>query len=94
MDALPKNDGARIMFTKSLLAMTVLAALSASAQAGSAISDRSYWPNEARQGTQSNVSQQGPASAFAYDRAPSAQPAALPTVGASGWRYQGGPKSH
>jgi len=82
------------MFTKSLLAIAVLAAMSASAQAGSTISDRSYWPNEARQSTPSNVPQRGPASAFAYDRAPSAQPAALPTVGASGWRYQGGPKSH
>lgn len=82
------------MLTKSLLTIAVLAALSASAQAGSTISDRSYWPNEARQGTQSNASQQGPVSAFAYDRAPSAQPATSPTVGASGWRYQGGPKSH
>ncbi|MEH2485783.1 hypothetical protein [Bradyrhizobium sp. AZCC 2230] len=82
------------MLTKSLLTIAVLAALSASAQAGSTISDRSYWPNEARQGTQSNASQQGPASAFAYDRAPSAQPAMSPTVDASGWRYQGGPKSH
>jgi len=82
------------MFTKSLLAIAVLAALSASAQAGSTISDRSYWPNEARQSTQSNVSQRGPASAFAYDRELPAQPATSPTVGASGWRYQGGPKSH
>ena len=82
------------MFTKSLLAIAVFAALSASAQAGSTISDRSYWPNEARQGTQSNVPQQGPASAFAYDRELPTQPAASPAVGASGWRYQGGPKSH
>ena len=82
------------MFTKSLLAIAVFAALSATAHAGSTISDRSYWPNEARQSTQSNASQQGPASAFAFDRELPAQPAASSAVGASGWRYQGGPKSH
>jgi hypothetical protein len=81
------------MLTKSLLAITLLAALSASAQAGSTISDRSYWPSEARQATRSGAatSQRDLSSAFAYDR--ESLPATTPTVGASGGRYQGGPKS-
>ena len=83
------------MLTKSLLALTLLLAVSASAHAGSTISDRSYWPNEARQTTQSRafVLPQGPYSALAYDRQTPALPATVPTVSASGWRYQGGPKS-
>lgn len=83
------------MLTKTLLAITLLVALSASAQAGSTISDRSYWPSEARQATQSRaaISQRDLSSAFAYDAGSLAQPATAPTVGASGWRYQGGPKS-
>ncbi|WP_027547346.1 hypothetical protein [Bradyrhizobium sp. WSM2254] len=80
------------MLTKSLLALTLLAAASATAQAGSTISDRSYWPNEARQTTQSGAAVlRGPTSAFAYDR--ESLPSTAPTAGASGWRYQGGPKS-
>lgn len=81
------------MLTKSLLAITLLAALSASAQAGSTISDRSYRPNEARQATQSRAatSERGLTSAFAYDR--ESLPSTVPTAGSSGWRYQGGPKS-
>lgn len=81
------------MLTKSLLAITLLAALSASAQAGSTISDRSYWPNETRPATQSRAatSEHGLTSAFAYDR--ESPPATAPTADASGWRYQGGPKS-
>jgi hypothetical protein len=96
IDALQKNDGAGTMLTKSLLALTLLTVASATAQAGSTISDRSYWPNEARQTTQAGttVLQHGPAAAFAYDRDVTAQPAAAPTASASGWRYQGGPKSH
>lgn len=43
------------MLTKSLLAITILAALSASAQAGSTISDKSYWPDEARQTAQAST---------------------------------------
>ena len=82
------------MLTKSLLSLSLLVAVSASAHAGSTISDRSYWPNEARQTTQSRafVLPQDPYSALAYDREVPALPAA-PTIGASGSRYQGGPKS-
>ncbi|MHC2618905.1 hypothetical protein ACVIW2_000937 [Bradyrhizobium huanghuaihaiense] len=55
------------MLTKTVLAITLLVALSASAQAGSTISDRSYWPSEARQATQSSggISQRDLSSAFA-----------------------------
>ena len=82
------------MLKISFLTITLLAGLSATAQAGSTISDRSYWPNEARQTRQAAtaVSRGDPNSAFAYDRrAPEYQPSAIapgPT-----WRYEGGPKS-
>ncbi|PDT59521.1 hypothetical protein Bdiaspc4_25880 [Bradyrhizobium diazoefficiens] len=91
-----ENHGAGTMLTKSLLALTLLLAVSASAHAGSTISDRSYWPNEARQTSQSRtfVLPQGPYSALAYDRQAPELPATAPAGGASGWRYQGGPKSH
>jgi hypothetical protein len=82
------------MLTKSVIATALLGALSASAQAGSTISEKSYWPSEARQATQSRaaISQRDLSSAFAYYPR-SLQPAAAPTAGASGWHYQGGPKS-
>jgi hypothetical protein len=69
-----------------------LVAISATAQAGSTITDRSYWPNEAKQGVPiAAASQAGPYAAFAYDRAgPRFEPAA--PAGPSGVRYQGGPK--
>ncbi len=85
------------MSTKHLLAISLLlplVAISATAQAGSTITDKSYWPSEARQiapigiGSRADVS-----SAFAYDWTTSSL---QPTTGASGvyspWRYQGGPK--
>lgn len=82
------------MLTKSFLALTLLAALSASAQAGSTISDRSYWPDEARQATQSRaaISRHDLSSAFAYDRQ-TLPTETSPIAGSSGRHYQGGPKS-
>ena len=83
------------MSTKHLLTMSLLlplVAVSATAQAGSTITDKSYWPNEARQSTPIKAgSQADPYSAFAYDRATSRLE---PTTagGGSGFRYQGGPK--
>ena len=83
------------MSTKHLLTISLLlllVAISATAQAGSTITDRSYWPNEARQSTPIKAgSQADPYSAFAYDRATSRLE---PTTagGGSGFRYQGGPK--
>jgi hypothetical protein len=82
------------MSTKHLLTMSLLLplmAVSATAQAGSTITDKSYWPNEARQSTPIRAgSQADPYSAFAYDRAMS-RPAPV-TAGGSAFRYQGGPK--
>ena len=83
------------MSTKHLLTISLLlplVAVSATAQAGSTITDKSYWPNEARQSAAiRSASQTDPYSAFAYDRAaPRMAPA---TAGSgSGFRYQGGPK--
>jgi hypothetical protein len=83
------------MSTKHLLTMSLLlplVAVSATAQAGSTITDRSYWPNEARRSTPIGaVSQTGPYSAFAYDRATSRlEP--MTAGGGSAFRYEGGPK--
>jgi hypothetical protein len=88
------------MLKKHLLEISLLLplmAISATAYAGSTISDRSYWPSEARQSTQNRASgsQSDLNSALAYDRAGSRlQPATAANEGGSAWRYQGGPKSH
>ena len=86
------------MLKKSLLAVSFLlplAALTATAHAGSTITDKSYWPNEARRGAQYTGSAQDRVnSAFAYDRGvSSAAPAAVSNEDHSAWRYRGGPKS-
>ena len=87
------------MLTKHLLKISLLlplAAISATAHAGSTITDKSYWPSEARQSAQITTvgSQRDLNSAFAYDRsAPRLQPATSPNEAGSAWRYQGGPKS-
>ena len=64
------------MLTNKLLTISLLLPLmaaSASAHAGSTITDKSYWPNEARQSTQARTgsSQRDLNSAFAYDLTPS-----------------------
>lgn len=83
------------MSTKHLLTISLLlplAAISTTAQAGSTITDKSYWPNEARQSAPIRAgSQADPYSAFAYDRATS-RLAPTTVGGGSGFRYQGGPK--
>lgn len=83
------------MSTKHLLTMSLLLPLvviSATAQAGSTITDKSYWPNEATQSTPINAGTQAdPYSAFAYDRATS-RLAPMTASGGSAFRYQGGPK--
>ena len=87
------------MSTKHLLAISLLlplVAISATAQAGSTITDKSYWPSEARQSAQINTvgAQLDVNSAFAYNRpALRVQPAPTVNDGASAWHYQGGPKS-
>jgi hypothetical protein len=86
------------MLKKHLLKISLLlplVAISATAYAGSTISDRSYRPSEARQSAQIRTvgSQRDLNSAFAYDRAASRlQPATVTNEGGSAWRYQGGPK--
>ena len=87
------------MFTKHLLTISLvlpLVAISATAQAGSTITDKSYWPNEARQSVQTRTfgSQRDLNSAFAYYPAvPRLQPSTNRYDGGSAWRYQGGPKN-
>jgi len=87
------------MSTKHLRTISLLLpllAFSATAHAGSTITDKSYWPSEARQSAQnaSAVSQRDVNSAFAYDRrALREQPATSPNETGSAWHYQGGPKS-
>ena len=86
------------MLRKSLLTISLLlpfVAISATAHAGSTISDKSYWPSEARQSTQNRTNglQSDLNSALAYDRAaPRLQPATVVNEGGSAGRYQGGPK--
>ena len=85
------------MSTKHLLAISLLlplVAISATAHAGSTITDKSYRPSEARQIAPIGIGSRADASsAFAYDWTTSSL---QPTTGASGvyssWRYQGGPK--
>jgi len=83
------------MLKKHLFTISLLVAMSAAAHAGSTITDKSYWPSEARQSAQNGIgrSQNDINSAFAYDRVPSRlQPATNTYDG--GRHYQGGPKSH
>jgi hypothetical protein len=87
------------MLKKHLLKISLLlplVAMSATAYAGSTITDKSYWPSEARRSVQNRTvgSQSDLNSAFAYDRASSRlQPATVPNEGGPSPRYQGGPKS-
>jgi alcohol dehydrogenase class IV len=58
------------MFTKRSMSISLLlrlVAIPTTAEAGSTITDKSYWPNEAKQGVQnlSDDSQSGVNSAFA-----------------------------
>jgi hypothetical protein len=87
------------MLTKRLLAISLLlplVAVSATAHAGSTITDKSYWPGEARQSTQIRTVgvQSDLNSALAYDRSASRlQPSTTADDGGSTRHYQGGPKS-
>jgi len=86
------------MSTKHLRTISLLlplVAISATAHAGSTITDKSYWPSEARQSVQNTSagSQRDLNSAFAYDRPGlRVQPATSPNEAGSTWHYQGGPK--
>ena len=86
------------MLTKHLLKFSLalpLLALSAMAYAGSTITDKSYWPSEARRSAQTRTvgSPSDSNSVFAYDwAAPRLQPSTNPIDVGSSPRYQGGPK--
>jgi len=86
------------MLTKHLFKISLLLplmAMSATAYAGSTVTDKSYWPSEARQNAQIRTvgSQSDLNSALAYDRTASPlQPATVTNEGGSAWRYHGGPK--
>jgi hypothetical protein len=86
------------MLRKHLLKLSLtlpLVAISATAYAGSTITDKSYWPNEARRSAQTRTggAQSDLNSAFAYYRATSRlQPATVTNEVGPAWRYQGGPK--
>ncbi|MEH2472902.1 hypothetical protein V1281_005909 [Nitrobacteraceae bacterium AZCC 2161] len=85
------------MSTKHLLTISLLLPLvtiSATAYAGSTITDKSYWPNEARPsayraaGSQSDVN-----SAFASSRMAPLLAPIRESEDSNVWRYHGGPKS-
>lgn len=78
----------------AVLLLMPLVLLSATADAGTTISDRRYWPNEAKRAESGRtvILRRDLDSAFVY-RQDVLPPAAEPNSGASPWRYQGGPKS-
>ncbi|MEW6397154.1 MAG: hypothetical protein AB1582_21745 [Pseudomonadota bacterium] len=79
----------KFIATTSLLLPLIAAA--AAAHAGSTITDRSYWPNEARK-SQVDRARSNPSDAFASDvYAPNSLMPTRSTTG-NAWRYQGGPK--
>ena len=86
------------MLKKHLLKISLLLplmAISATAYAGSTITDKSYWPCDARQGAQHKIggSQSDLNFAFAYDRAATPLQPTTNTSDRLAWRYHGGPKS-
>lgn len=73
-----------------------LVAVTATARAGSTISDKSYWPSEARRETLAGtgVARRDPSFAFAYDQGVQRlERTATPITEESEWRYVGGPKA-
>jgi len=86
------------MLTKRFLTISLLlplVAISATADAGSTITDKSYWPSAARPAVHSEIGavQSGPRDAFASSMTAPRQPVAGAVAGANTWRYHGGPKS-
>jgi hypothetical protein len=78
------------MFTKSLLSISLLlplVAMSATAHAGSTITDKSYWPSEAKPAVHltTGASQNKSRDAFASSMTRADE-------NGNEWRYQGGPK--
>jgi hypothetical protein len=83
------------MSRKHLLTISMLSlmAMSAVAHAGTTISDKRYWPNEARASSSTGGLTESRNAASAYNWiAPQAQPATSFSGGSPLGRYQGGPK--
>ena len=86
------------MLTNHLLKIALslpLVAVAATAHAGSTITDKSYWPNEARPTVRSvtGTAQREPLSAFASTRmTPRFQVVPMANEGGNAPRYHGGPK--
>jgi hypothetical protein len=85
------------MSTRRLLAISLLlglVAIPATAHAGSTITDKSYWPSEARQSVQDTMTgSPSGINALAYDGPVSSlRPAATTSDVESTPRYHGGPK--
>ena len=82
------------MLRKITLVSSILmsaATLSATANAGSTITDKSYWPAEIRQQTRPAAIETGvPSNSFAYE---ARSGDASQTARAGAWTYNGGPKS-
>lgn len=68
-----------------------LLVVAATAQAGSTITDKSYWPNEAKRSQASVVERTEPSAAFASEVYAPLPLRTTPMIGNLG-RYQGGPK--
>lgn len=82
------------MLTKHFLTISLLLpllAMSATAHAGSTITDKSYWPSAAVHGV-AGVARSGPRDAFASSNDTTRSEAAS-TMGGNKPRYHGGPKS-
>jgi hypothetical protein len=85
------------MLTKHLLTISLVLPLTvaaATAHAGSTITDKSYWPSEARQSVQTRIGdvRNDLNSALAYDsEVPRLRPLPIEDGGPA-WRYHGGPK--
>jgi hypothetical protein len=84
------------MLTKHLLKISLLlplVAMSATAYAGSTITDKSYWPSEARQSSGIAAPQNAPSSAFASTVVtPRFQAGPMSDEVGNVRRYHGGPK--
>lgn len=84
------------MLKKNLLTISLLmplVAISATAHAGSTISDKSYWPRESTR-TTVTTPQTNPSSAFASTvMTPQFRAAPMADEGGNVRRYHGGPKS-
>jgi len=87
------------MLTKPLLTISLLLRwwqISATAHAGSTITDKSYWPSAARQNAQTRTVGFATRFEFFFSRTTGQRhvcsPRRFTNEGGSAWRYQGGPK--